>query len=92
MSGPPPRARDQDGVVERFNGSLEYERLYRDEIGDVLDLDARIRAFIELYNAVRPHEALGFAPPLARYLEPPSVRRSRRKSAHPLLRSGSGCL
>lgn len=58
--------------VERFNGSLKYERLYREETGDVLDLDAPIRAFIELYNAVRPHEALGFATPLARYLEPPS--------------------
>lgn len=57
------RAPETNGVVERFNGSLKYEHLYREEIADVLALDEQIRTYRELYNWVRPHEALGFVPP-----------------------------
>lgn len=65
-------APETNGVVERFNRSLKYEHLYREEIADVLVLDARIRVFIELYNWVRPHEAIGFVAPMVRYLAAPS--------------------
>lgn len=65
------RAPETNGVVERFNRTLKYEHLYREEIADVLELDAHVRAFRELYNWVRPHETLGFVPPIARYLELP---------------------
>jgi putative transposase len=64
-------APETNGVVERFNRSLKYEHLYREEIADVLELDAHVRAYRELYNWVRPHETLGFVPPIARYLELP---------------------
>ena len=64
-------APETNGVVERFNGSLKYEHLYREETADVLALDAHIGAYRELYNWVRPHEALDFVPPMVRYLGQP---------------------
>ncbi|MCC6617867.1 MAG: transposase family protein, partial [Chloroflexi bacterium] len=54
------RAPETNGVVERFFGTLKYEHLYRIEIGDVLELQAEVDAFRQLYNRWRPHEALGF--------------------------------
>jgi putative transposase len=64
-------APETNGVVERFNRSLKYEHLYREEIGDVIALDEHILAYRELYNWVRPHEALGFVAPMVRYLAEP---------------------
>lgn len=65
-------APETNGVVERFNGSLKYEHLYREEIADVLELHDAIEAYRALYNHVRPHEALGFATPMSHYLAEPS--------------------
>lgn len=53
------RAPETNGVVERFFQSLKYEHLYRIEIGDVLELQAEVDAFRQLYNTWRPHETLG---------------------------------
>jgi transposase InsO family protein len=66
------RAPETNGVVERFNGSLKYEHLYREEIPDVLALHAQVEAYRELYNWVRPHETLGQVPPMSRYLAAPT--------------------
>lgn len=64
-------APETNGVVERFNGSLKYEHLYRHEIADVLELTDETEAFRSLYNQVRPHEAIDFETPLSRYLADP---------------------
>ena len=64
-------APETNGVVERFNGSLKYEHLYRLEIADVIGLAEETEAYRELYNGIRPHEALDFATPLSRYLATP---------------------
>lgn len=61
-------APETNGVVERFNRSLKYEHLYREEIRDVIELRDEVEAYRELYNWVRPHETLGQLPPMARYL------------------------
>ncbi len=67
-------APETNGIVERFNRSLKYEHRYREEIADVLALDAQIQTYRELYNWVRPHETLGLVAPMVRYLgEPPSL-------------------
>jgi len=66
------RAPETNGVVERFFGTLKYEHLYRIEIGDVLELQAEVDAFRQLYNRWRPHEALGFDTPLSHYLAEPT--------------------
>jgi hypothetical protein len=62
------------GVIERFSRSLKYRHPFREEIADVLELDWHVRAFRELYNRVRPHETLGFVPPMPRLLELPDAR------------------
>lgn len=64
-------APETNGVVERFNGSLKYEHLYRLEIADALELADQAEAFRTLYNEIRPHEAIDFATPLSRYLAHP---------------------
>jgi putative transposase len=61
-------APETNGVVERFNQSLKYEHLYREEIATVLGLAEHTDAYRELYNWVRPHEAIGLIAPMVRYL------------------------
>lgn len=70
-----------NGVVERFNQSLKYERLYRHEITDGQDLADHVEAFRHEFNTLRPHEALDWNRPLDRYLvEPPSYALSEAPS------------
>lgn len=52
-----------NGVVERYNGSLKYERLYRHDIRDGLELQAHLDSYRHEFNEERPHEALGFERP-----------------------------
>ena len=62
---------ETNGVVERFNGSIKYEHLFRLEIPDAITLADEAEAFRRLYNEVRPHESLDFATPLSAYLAEP---------------------
>ena len=48
------RAPWTNGVVKRWIESLKYERLYRYDIADGVELADHI----DEYNAVRPHQAL----------------------------------
>ena len=73
-------APETNGVVERFNQSLKYEHLYRHEITDGQDLTEHVEAFLDLYNQIRPHEALDFETPQSTYLRPPSYDQSDRES------------
>lgn len=65
-------APETNGVVERFNQSLKYEHLYREEIADVIALATAVEAYRELYNWIRPHESLGQVAPMVRYLAAPA--------------------
>lgn len=65
------RSPETNGVVERFFESLKYEHLYREELGDGADVADATAWYLELYNAVRPHEALDFATPLNAWAAPP---------------------
>lgn len=58
------RSPGQNGVRERAFGSLKYERLYREQIDDPLDLVRESDAFRTEFNEVRPHEALSWHRPL----------------------------
>ncbi len=64
-------APETNGVVERFNQSLKYEHLYRYEIANGQDLVDHVTEYCDTYNRIRPHETLGFIPPLQRYLADP---------------------
>ncbi len=58
------RSPGQIGVRERAFGSLKYERLYREQIDDPLDLVREGDAFRSEFNQIRPHEALSWHRPL----------------------------
>jgi transposase InsO family protein len=66
-------APETNGVVERFNGSLKYEHLYREEIADAQALVEQVEAYRDLYNRIRPHEAIGFLTPIAVHLTEPNL-------------------
>ncbi len=59
------RSPQTNGVIERFFGALKYEHLYREEIEDGPAVAAAVGRYQDLYDAVRPHEAIGFRTPLA---------------------------
>jgi transposase InsO family protein len=61
-----------NGVVERFNQSLKYERLYRHEISDGQALVEQIEDFRHEFNTIRPHETLDWARPADHYLKQPA--------------------
>jgi putative transposase len=65
-------APETNGVVERFNQSLKYEHLYRNEITNGQHLVDEIAAYCDIYNRVRPHESLSLTPPIHTYLAEPS--------------------
>jgi transposase InsO family protein len=67
------RSPQTNGVVERFYQAIKYEHLYRHQIPDGLALAQEVEAYLTIYNTIRPHEAIGFATPLSRYLQAPSV-------------------
>ena len=66
-------APETNGVVERFNESLKYEHLYREEIADAQALGEAVERFRDIYNGIRPHEAIGFLTPLAVHLAEPNL-------------------
>lgn len=57
------RTPGQNGVRERAFRSLKYERLYRSQINDPLDLVHEAEVFRQEFNYHRPHEALSFNMP-----------------------------
>jgi putative transposase len=67
------RSPQTNGVIERFYQAIKYEHLYRHEIADGLVLAREVEAYLTVYNTIRPHEAIGFTTPLARYLQAPST-------------------
>ncbi len=58
-----------NGVIERFFGTLKYEHLYRGPIDDGDALAMEIQRFRQIYNTIRPHQALGDRTPRQAYLE-----------------------
>lgn len=59
----------QNGVRERAFGSLKYEHLYRLEIDDGHQLGVEVETYRQLFNRIRPHEALAMRRPLDVHLE-----------------------
>lgn len=57
------RTPGQNGVRERGFGSLKYEHLYRHEITDGVQLAVETEAWRQIFNTVRPHEALAMRTP-----------------------------
>jgi len=60
----------QNGVRERAFGSLKYEHLYRTEIETLPDLHREAETYRQVFNHIRPHEALGFYRPIEVHHDP----------------------
>ena len=63
------RSPHTNGVVERWIETLKYERLYRHDIADGVDLADHVADFTDEYNTIRPHQALDQKPPRTAYLQ-----------------------
>ena len=59
----------QNGVRERAFQSLKYEHLYRHEIDDGHQLGLEAESYRQLFNQIRPHEAIDMRRPLDVHLE-----------------------
>ena len=78
----------QNCYIERFNGTMRDQLLNGEEFDSVLEARVVIGQWVELYNTVRPHRALGMVPP-AKFAAawtpasppPPSAKQPRRKPA-----------
>ena len=62
----------QNGVRERAFGSLKYDHLYRTEIPDGPTLADEVEAYRQIFNWIRPHEAIGMMRPMDLYLDAPT--------------------
>jgi putative transposase len=65
---------ETNGQIERFFGAIKYEHLYRHEIADGQHLADHVDRYLDVYNAIRPHEALALGRPLDAYLTPLPTR------------------
>jgi len=66
------RSPQNNGVIERFYGSIKYEHLFRLDIANGIVLNEEAERFRQLYNKVRPHEHLGQITPIEVYLADPN--------------------
>jgi putative transposase len=73
----------QNGVRERAFGSLKYEHLYRMEIETLQDLTREADAYRQVFNHVRPHEALAFYRPIEVHHNPSLKPATKIKEAQP---------
>ncbi|MEU5885211.1 integrase core domain-containing protein [Spirillospora sp. NPDC047279] len=64
------RSPGQNGVRERAFGSLKYEHLYRIEIDDLPTLAREAEHYRQVFNHIRPHQALGGHRPVEIYTNP----------------------
>jgi transposase InsO family protein len=55
------------GMLERFNQSQKYERIYRREYTDPIDAELDLENYRIKYNTYRPHEALEYDIPVNYY-------------------------
>jgi transposase InsO family protein len=70
-AAPPPHPSQEpqtNGVIERFFGTLKYEHLYRGPINDGDALAVEVNRFRQIYNTIRPHQALHDRTPRDAYL------------------------
>jgi transposase InsO family protein len=75
----------QNGVRERAFGSLKYEHLYRMEIETLQDLTREAAAYRQVFNHVRPHEALAFYRPIEVHRNPslkPATKITQTQPSH----------
>jgi transposase InsO family protein len=74
------RSPQTNGVIERYHGAIKIEQLWRELPADGVEMARMVEGFRQLFNTIRPHEALGGDRPLDRYLAKPDATPSTRQS------------
>lgn len=62
------RSPETNGVIERFFGTLKYEHLFRGTVDDSGALAVEVGRFRQIYNTIRPHQAIADRTPRDAYL------------------------
>jgi putative transposase len=60
-----------NGVIERYHGAIKIEHLWRALPADGTEMTVMVENFRQLYNHIRPHEALAGDRPIEAYLADP---------------------
>ena len=66
------RSPQTNGVIERYHGTIKIEQLWRALPADGAEMTTMVDEFRQLYNTIRPHEALAGDRPIERYLADPA--------------------
>jgi putative transposase len=82
------RSPQTNGVIERFFETLKYEHLYRAPIDDGDALAMEVARFRQIYNTIRPHQALGDQTPRHAYLHA-EVTNRRHTHEQPEIRTST---
>ena len=53
----------ENGFCESFNGTMANELLNREVFDSMFEAEVLIKRWMEDYNTLRPHSALGYRPP-----------------------------
>ena len=53
----------ENGFVESFNGTMANELLNREIFDTLFEAQILITKWVDTYNSIRPHSALGYRPP-----------------------------
>ena len=62
------RGRTFDNImIERLWRSVKYEEVYLQDYEDFIDARKGLSAYFLFYNTERPHQALGYRPPVELY-------------------------
>ena len=56
---------EQNGIVERFIKSLKEECVWQHRFESLSQAQSVIASWIRHYNTERPHQALGYKPPVS---------------------------
>lgn len=79
------RGRFMDNIfVERLWRSIKCEEVYLNDYQNVEEARSGIKRYIELYNLVRPHQALGYQTPTAFYESQLELPRASKPGVPPL--------
>lgn len=70
------RSPQTNGVIERYHGAIKIEHLWRELPADGAEMTRMVDEFRQLYNHVRPHQALAGDRPIEAFLTDPAEHAS----------------
>jgi hypothetical protein len=75
------------GKVERFQQTLKAWLRRQPLAADLIELQAQLDTFCQIYNHERPHQGIGRATPISRWHASPATRAANEPLQHPATRN-----